>query len=882
MTDAVAAVVATEAQIRRLAHDWLRRGGDARVLAVAARPQWSGPEVLEIDGVKVRVLACPSPIAVRAALVDRPADERLVVLTDVGEDELGVGLLAHMFKQRPVSVEPWELVRAQFGGAELDPALVREGRWLAEALIEHAPARGWPPVTTVLTRDHALRSLTAALLDMPTTEIDSAGVLQWTTRSVEVVRYASLPAGLRDGIAAWLGETAGAAARWAMICVGAGHGTDAISLGLLARLLWSPDFADSPTVLQARVRFEHLLNGQAPTTSEATAWGDAAQAWVARVTGDPEAAPLANRVLTRVEELARQVRAESVLIRSDLLPAALLARLRELASRLMSAVVSRRPADVAAVEDALTALRRHQLARTDSRAATAEMAVRLLRWLALPPPALPDTLADAVSRYVTVDGWVDRAMLAVGAGDPDPQVAAAFGKLYAAVDERRIERDRHFATLLAAATAAETLPGSMLRVEDVLARVVRPILDSGRRVLLLVVDGMSVAASTDLITSITDTGWIELTPGGGHRVGVLAALPTVTSVSRTSLFCGRITVGQQTDEKAGLAAATVPEARLLHRAELRAGPGASLAPEVISALRDPGIPLVGAVVNTIDDSLERSEPGTTEWNIHTTVRAVRDLLTHARDRVVILLSDHGHIADRGAAAELRSAADGGARWRPATSPPGDGELLFRGSRVALGCGQVVLAWRETLRYTARKAGYHGGASPAEAVIPLSILTAGDDTAVPGWAGAPVASPAWWRGPVTPAPAVMLPAKADTLFDLVPEPTPPTPGERPALVTALLASPVYQRRKKMQGRAALDDGRVAAMLTALVTAGGRATVESVAASADIPQHRAWQTLGALRRLLQVDGYAVIDLDADEHTVVLDERLLRDQFGLGAQS
>src|SRR5690606_11667030 len=117
-----------------------------------------------------------------------------------------------------------------------------------------------------------------------------------TTRSVEVVRYASLPAGLRDGIAAWLGETAGAAARWAMICVGAGHGTDAISLGLLARLLWSPDFADSPTVLQARVRFEHLLNGQAPTTSEATAWGDAAQAWVARVTGDPEAAPLANRV----------------------------------------------------------------------------------------------------------------------------------------------------------------------------------------------------------------------------------------------------------------------------------------------------------------------------------------------------------------------------------------------------------------------------------------------------------------------------------------------------------------------------------------------------------------------------------------------------------
>ena len=65
----------------------------------------------------------------------------------------------------------------------------------------------------------------------------------------------------------------------------------------------------------------------------------------------------------------------------------------------------------------------------------------------------------------------------------------------------------------------------------------------------------------------------------------------------------------------------------------------------------------------------------------------------------------------------------------------------------LGGGQVVLPWRETLRYTARKAGYHGGANPAEAVIPLAVLSAGTDSAVPGWAGAPIAAPAWWQTPV---------------------------------------------------------------------------------------------------------------------------------------
>jgi len=58
------------------------------------------------------------------------------VLTDCDEEALGLGLLAHCAKLHPVSIEPWELVRTQFGVADLDPALVKEGRWLAEALIE--------------------------------------------------------------------------------------------------------------------------------------------------------------------------------------------------------------------------------------------------------------------------------------------------------------------------------------------------------------------------------------------------------------------------------------------------------------------------------------------------------------------------------------------------------------------------------------------------------------------------------------------------------------------------------------------------------------------------------------------------------------------------
>jgi hypothetical protein len=425
----------------------------------------------------------------------------------------------------------------------------------------------------------------------------------------------------------------------------------------------------------------------------------------------------------------------------------------------------------------------------------------------------------------------------------------------------------------------------MLRVEDIRDRVLRPILNAGRRVLLLVVDGMSVAASTELVTDVTKAGWIELTPFGGPRVGVLAALPTVTRVSRASLFAGQITVGEQAEERAALAAGFGPKARLLHKADLRAGPGASLDQGVINALGDPDAPLVAAVVNTIDDALERGDPGTAEWGL-LDVPAVPDLLQHAKDRIVVLLSDHGHVVDRGEEMTLHADLSGGARWRSADSPAGDGELLFAGPRVALGGGRVVLPWRETLRYAPRKAGYHGGASAAEAVIPLTILTAREDVTVPGWAGAPVATPTWWRGPIVTGGTgeVAVAATSDALFELAaPAPVPEVgaPDGQPPLVAALLASDVYRSRRKLAGRTALPDERVSALLTVLVRSpADRARLDSLAADAGIPAHRINLTVTALRRLLQVEGYPVLDIDPDGETVVLDKKLLREQFQLGS--
>jgi hypothetical protein len=900
--------VAQPAAIRRKVEAWLAEDDGTPAIALRARPEWpAGEAVLPIGSATVRVVPCRTPLAARAALHDRAEPERLVLLTELTDAELGDGLLAYLSRHTVRSVDPWEVTAQLFGALTVDPALVRLGRWAANALTDLAPAGGWPPAAgTVVTREHALRCLAAGLLSVDREQIDSAGLLQWSTGATAVLRLTKVSAAVLDGLTGFLVEVAGPAAGPILAAARAGHGVDAVPLGLLAGVLW-PAPAGGPRVTEvavARTRLEPYFGGARLTDREAGEFSAAAEAWVDRVagSGDGRDRSEAQRMLARAEAIAGEIDAAGLLGASDLLPAGFRHRLRDVATAVRSAVPGAAgtsgAAAVARAQAAVGRLAEHRGGER-ARVETARMAVRLLRWLSTPDGSPPVTLHEALHRHIREDGWVDRARLDVFAGDPDPRAAEAYHLLHRAVEARRARHDRWFAELLAAATAAEEQPGGLLRVEELLPAVVRPILDGGRRVLLLVLDGMGVPAATELAESITASGaWLELTPGGGPRTGVLAALPTLTDVSRCSLFSGRIAVGERAAEQAAFARA-YPDGVLLHKGRLRARAGASFEPDVLARLDDPGTPLVAAVVNTIDDALDRSEPGTAVWGLEN-ILAVRDLLTLAQDRVVVVVSDHGHVIDRGPEAVVRSSPEQHNRWRPAEVPADDGEVLVRGSRVAKGGGAVVLPWREEIRYGPRKAGYHGGAAPAEAVIPLLIFSAGDENAVPGWAGAPVASPTWWRepagaeagAPVPAAPAARRPRpqQADRLFDL-PTPgagatapaAPGAPGARPpaagppALVGALLASDVYRQRRGT--RAPLPDARVAALLGALLGGGGRATLDSLAVQAGIPVHRIGGTVTALRRLLQVEGYPVLVLDPDGQTVKLDVALLVEQFGLG---
>ncbi|MCK9900622.1 BREX-2 system phosphatase PglZ [Frankia sp. Cpl3] len=468
-------------------------------------------------------------------------------------------------------------------------------------------------------------------------------------------------------------------------------------------------------------------------------------------------------------------------------------------SGVVRALLARTARDVAT---AVGSLRGHLLAGFDRpEVERAVMAARLVGWLAAQPtgslsvaptasgqaPAAwwtsgPTTLDEALDTYLDDGAWADIALSHLAVGTPAPAVGTAYTDLYRVASRRRRALDTAFAQLLAQWTVTGRSAGTLapggalvgqrgpLCVEDVLDRVVAPVLTSRNgRALLVVLDGMSAAVAAQLAAELRRERWEECDPLGAagsgtadpaRRRAALAVLPTVTATSRTSLLAGRLTDGDKATEKAefeGHRRWRRRAVRLFHHSDLAGEPGVALDGELADVLTS-DTPLVAVVINTIDETLDkgrqRDDGG---WSL-TDVRRLRAVLGYARTagRVLILTSDHGHVVDHGS--QSLAAADAvTARHRtPGQNTPGqgaglrDGEVELAGPRVLAPGGRIVALWDQGLRYRSRKGGYHGGASPAETTVPvLAFLpfplsaTSADQDLPPGWRPLPDQRPHWW-------------------------------------------------------------------------------------------------------------------------------------------
>lgn len=429
-------------------------------------------------------------------------------------------------------------------------------------------------------------------------------------------------------------------------------------------------------------------------------------------------------------------------------------------------------------------------------------------------------------------------------------------------------------------------------VEAILERLVAPLAQQAP-VLLLVADGLSYSIFRELCEDLEALGWDEHVSGPPPTLAVgVAALPTITEVSRTSLLSGRLVVGAASKEKSAFAthSALVAASRagtapvVFHKGDLTDSEG--LSSTVRDAIASMQQQVVAVVYNAVDDHLSGSNQIHVRWTIDD-LRLLGPLLSEARRarRVVIVTADHGHVIDDGTV--LRGQGDGD-RWRLPAGAPDESELVYEGGRVKTASGNtVVCSWSEGVRHGTKKNGYHGGVSAQEVVVPLSVFTP-RNMALKGWQVAAASQPDWWAPLEAVAPA--LAPEASTVRR-TPKPKPaPLPqsdlfGGAAASVAplagvhwidALQASPAYLAQKALAARVAPADADVRSLLDALTARGGKLSKAALAQRLGMSAMRISGFVNAAKRVLNVDQAAVLVLDETAGTVELNRELLSRQF------
>jgi len=221
-----------------------------RVLLLRAKPVWDGPNEIQITPESgpvftVQVRVCESPLAIRDAMMERETEAFLVVLTDCLDSDLGLGILSRVFGQRVITPSMLEAVKGAFSAREVDPSL-SSLNWVDEPLVLLAPSGGWPVAPAgVLTRDHALSHLTARLMGTHINELDPSSILNWTLDPNATAQFREQPIQVREGIINWVSDSVGPVAAIAMRSVMQGHSIDALTIGLVADVLWG-DYTATP------------------------------------------------------------------------------------------------------------------------------------------------------------------------------------------------------------------------------------------------------------------------------------------------------------------------------------------------------------------------------------------------------------------------------------------------------------------------------------------------------------------------------------------------------------------------------------------------------------------------------------------------------------
>lgn len=914
------------------------------VIGVHTETEWTGPSEIASTYGTIHVRYASTLLAFRAALMDVTEDTQwMCILTPLTNDQLPADVRSHLVPYyNLVTVDSAETLRVAFAATTQFPGVAPNRSDIPQLLayLDSAAAYSGRPLAAapagVLTTEHlhtqiVSLGLSQTLASKPSVE----SLVEWSLSPHAEAQWerftTDLPESIRRSTLAWLRNALGSDGGAALDFLIANGPRDLLLYGLIAEILVPSPYEEASTRHDAETRFKLLADvGTTITEGELKAWSGAAVGLVAQSTDENR-----HRVSDVVVEaqdiiISPRLGGAEILHLSSVCGRAFDERLNMLADALSTTIGEDVPGALP-LYDALAFAKKHlDATRNNQNVQGAEAAVRLLQWRAFTDDTdlvAQGSLSQWLSTYRTNLSWVDTCVNQAWSRSSHERLSSLTTRIASNVLDLRRSIDRAFANVAKQVGAHRAAAAEVLLIEDFLDSIVQPLnsvqqgASSPTRspVLVVVLDGMSVPSSNSLITSVLDSyrgTWREVVPEVEHLSTALAVYPTVTTKSRASLLSGELTTGGQNVERDGLnkwyartgSAGSKP--LLLHKADLDLSDT-----EVATFIENTdGNPLVVAVLNTIDDALDKSDPLDRQWSIGDITHLEVLMQAAARvGRTVVFVSDHGHIVER----RVSSPVPGGgtaARWRPAASNSDNveaGEVYVSGERVLTDNEAAILAVDEDLRYTARKSGYHGGLSLAEAAIPVTILTQEPSqlrqrlsSSLPvEVTDSTTRYPSWWKidsdfaGRLDKAVSTESTASGSTpdaigrsssdvevnLLDLLPADDASEPASRAVFgrLSKLEKNAAFQEQVKrypIPGSATAPSD-VADLVRVIAAEGKRpVTTEQLQKILGLSIFAVRGTVAKLQQILNMDGVEVLVLDGTD--LSLNTPLLETQFGLDA--
>jgi len=871
---------------------------DSDVIAIRAETNAGWPDILLAKGKQFALRYCESPLAIREALdvpaTTEPASKQgTVLLTPLRAPELGEDILARLSGHRIYQPEGWDIARQLFNAREADARLAKYS-WMPQLLLDCSSQGGYPAAGNgFLDIESAWREILSRSLKIGEARPDAIELLRWSMQPETILAYQQFPQVARTHLSEWLSASAGAVGRLILVCIESGNPLDAFPLGLVCDVVFSLEAPNSAELGNAAIRLERYLADQHISPEEGRMWAEAAT----RIATQHDSANL-HLYLERADTILADLRITPFAEFSHVLPSGFDARLRRFANTLVQFISQPTVTILQQLEHYGLQTEKHALAKTHAtRVERVQMATRLARWL-LAGEKFSVGFEQLAHHHATSTAFVDWARFRLRGGDELQEVSSAYTALREAIRVRVDQENQAFAVSLAEWNKhAVPSSGGCIPLEHALSEVVAP-LASQASVLLLVADGLSYSIFRELFANPTAIGWQEWIANSESSPYVgIAALPTITEISRTSLLSGRLTAGAAHNEKQAFAnhpallqqSKTNAPPLLFHKADL--ADASTLSHTVRDAIASPQ-KVVGIVYNAIDDHLGGSDQVIHHWSINS-LQFLAALLHEARQarRILIVTADHGHVLEDGTT--LQGTGEG-ARWRSASGAAAKHEILFEGGRVLTpqNDNRVVCVWSESVRQGSKKNGYHGGVSAQEVVVPMSVF-APIGTDITDWHLAPPVFPEWWAGTVTPAvkpislaqpvpnPSTKKATVSVTQIPMFDQPdTNALPAETADWISRLLASPTYESQKRLAARVAPQDEHIRTLLESLQSRGGKLLKSVVAQRLSMPELRVSGFVMAARRVLNVDQQPVLMLDETTGIVEFNKELLIAQFRITA--